>query len=296
MSLIKKISRFALVSIASVSVLSGCNGALNDALRIGPPVSKLTPIPSGSPLPSPSSGASSSPILAGFALATGVLVDYDTSLPVAGEMVSVKASNAIASVTVATTGPDGSFKFTIAPANYILIIGSDSPDALETTYHNTITLQSGLNKLEEPTPKTDPNGMLKPSQMSKNFRRLFLTTDEKGCVDSVNFGRIKTGLGLLTADENGYEFLREISRLQVQQENAVPNTLITVSSYNILGPIQAFANNGFSSCDAYANTYTFTPGNQPYSAMTQKLATWYAGEFVSSATQTYASELDMQSP
>ena len=234
------------------------------------------------------------------ATANGKVVDYDTNVGIGGIRVAIAPWSPGAPQTqVATTAADGSFSFTTAAGNYLIVIGSDSSsDTTRATTHQSITLLSGTHPINALSPPPEPDVTPGPGALSGNFRLALLSADEADCLTGMNAGRTAHALATLVEDEYLLETNRAMLAEEVAQGTDTPSPLFGAPIYTyyatLLGASPSSSSQyttsfGFQPCDLWADGYSFTSGNPPYPFATSATMIWY-GAAHSSAAAHYGSQ------
>lgn len=281
--------KLVLAGVLMSTALAGCNGALNGAFRLGPP----TTAP-GSTSPTPSATPT---MLAQNAIASGTVEDYDTASPVTNVAISIALVGTTSKPTqVTTTDATGKFTFKSSPGTYLIFVGDDSATGPKTTYHGKMNLAVGQNNIGQPTPSNGNPRVVTQSQTDGNFRISKLTPQELSCLQAINTQRTSRLLALVTPDESGYELMRYYAKLQSIFDTENPITDATVTNFGLLGAHDPTTHAGDSSGASYAGIYSFMPTSPPYTYVTDTKTTWYAAEFTTGGTQTYAVQVELANP
>jgi hypothetical protein len=258
---------------AAAALLVACGGSGGGG---GGSVNPPTPIPTAtstaktSPTPSPTPSAFA-------ATASGTVVDYAADTPLSGVQVGLAPYTVGATpVPEATTNASGQFSFTTVPGTYLLVIGSNSPSATTATLHETVTLTAGTNVLTGATPQPLPDVTPVPSQTAGALRLMALNSVQQDCLSGMNAGRSAHSLPELVPDEYLEEDAIVWNDEEVAQATDTPSPLW---GQNIVGPYGSYnyvdTEIGFSPCDSWTNTYSFTSGNPPYPSAINSANIWY---------------------
>jgi hypothetical protein len=152
--------------------------------------------------------------------ASGVVVDHDTGVPIAGAQVGLAPWIAgAAPQPQGTTDPNGRFTVTApSPGEYLLVIGSDSPadPNNRATIHDAVAIAAsgGVQPLVAPTMPAVPHTTPNPIEQRGNFRLATMNADEQACFAYENTKRASLGYTPVIEDE----WLLENVRMAVQQE------------------------------------------------------------------------------
>jgi hypothetical protein len=266
-----KTGAFGALALAA-AVLAACGGGGGGSTpATNPPSGTPTPTPTSSPTHSPSP----SPSPSASAAVSGTVVDYAANTPLAGVKVAIAAWTVGAAPTpMATTAANGTFSFSVAPGQYLLYIGSNSPTDTTATLHQSITLTSGANTLTGATPIPAPDVTPIASQTGGALRLMAMNAVQQDCVTGANTGRANNALPLFVPDEYLEEDAIAINAEENAQATDQPTPLFGYPQpYG--SPNDLATSSGFSPCDQWTNTYSFTNGNPPYTSMTTVTNIWY---------------------
>jgi hypothetical protein len=219
------------------------------------------------------------------AVASGMLVDHESGLPLSGQRVALAPWNAGAgAVAQGTTAAEGTFKVSAPTAGeYLLVIGSDSAnDTTRPTIHDAVYLTGGSQTLVAPTMPPVPTETPNPVESSGKFRLTTLTAAESACLTQENSVRAQHGYAPVVSDE----WLTENNRMNWQRTEAT-------GQYGG-GPILTNYNaayGGQTTCRTLIDDDFSVPGD-PLSANAMN---WYAG-VAGGSPNASAQELGMFDP